>query len=51
MRLSFVYYTNKTVKDAEAMVYRLLSLRLCVKLADHGIVFCLAISLNAGFQK
>lgn len=51
MRLSFVYYTNKTMKDAEAMVYLLLSLRLTVKLADHGIGFCVAISLSAGFQK
>lgn len=46
-----VLYTTQTVKDAEAMVYLLLSLRLTVKLADHGIGFCVAISLSARFQK
>lgn len=33
------------------MVYLLLSLKVVVRLRDHGVVFCGAVSLVAGFQK
>lgn len=34
-----------------AMVYLLLSLKVVVRLRDHGVVFCGVVSLLAGFQK
>lgn len=50
--MSFVCHMNATTKeDVESMEYLLHDVWLFVRLWDHGVVFCVAITLIAEFQK